>query len=87
MLEGRPKKRRMTTDRLNQRVTLHTMINELFNVDEAIDLYYKCGYNYDDEEGDKSSRIWRLIDYHSKREGVLARVCKEEKPGFDWPFT
>lgn len=78
----------MTTGRLDRRITLHNMIDEFFNVDEMRDLYHQCGLNYDDEVGDKSSRIWRLIDYYSKRENILAEKCSQfpGKQGHNWPF-
>jgi len=79
-------KKLMTTARLDQRVALHATIDEHFNVDEMKDLYYKCGLNYEDETGDKSTRIWRLIDFYSKREKLLAKKCKKERPSIDWPF-
>jgi len=85
-LENRNGKKLITTARLDKRVLLHGTINEHFNVSEMKDLYYQCGLNYDDETGDKSNKIWRLIDFYSKREKLLAKKCKNERPGIEWPF-
>ncbi|MCP5018930.1 MAG: hypothetical protein GY938_27180 [Ketobacter sp.] len=78
--------RKITTDRLDQRVTLHAMMAELFNTSEMRDLYYQCGMDYDDEVGNKSDRIWTLVDHFSKRENVLAKKCLGLEPGESWPF-
>jgi len=78
--------RKITTDRLDQRVALHEMMAELFNVSEMRDLYHQCGMDYDDEVGNKSDRIWTLIDHFSKRENVLVKKCDTLQPGHDWPF-
>jgi len=78
--------KKMTTGRLGQRIELHDLIDGYFNVDEMRDLYFECGLDYDNENGTKSNRIWKLIDHYSKRENMLAKICREKQPGVEWPY-
>jgi hypothetical protein len=76
----------MATTRLDQRNQLHMMIEALFSKAELEELYFKSGLDYEDTDGNKSQHITELIRQHFSQERKLAALCKQMKPGHDWPF-
>jgi hypothetical protein len=63
------------------------MISHHFNEEELRDLYFNVDIDYENHNGGKSNHVLSLVLHFARSEGLstLSEVCRQLKPGLDWP--